>query len=173
MAIILTHLSIFVNLSKAFDSLNWEKTKQILLAYIFSKINSDFSDVVAGILQKVTLPPLLLIILYDVLWTSEDLMKENTKKGRNKRYLAETEAVFIDYLPLIANTFAQGEKLLRSLQQGRKGIGLDMKSDKTNACFNQNISSSLNDKPLKLVDQFIYLGSSISSNWKLCQHTNR
>ena len=30
-------------------------------------------------------------------------------------------------------------------------------------CFNQDGAILLNDKPLKLVDQFIYLGSNISS----------
>ena len=37
-------------------------------------------------------------------------------------------------------------------------------SDKTEfMCFNKDSVISLNDKPLKLVDQFIYLGSNISS----------
>ena len=41
----------------------------------------------------------------------------------------------------------------------------DMNIDKTEIiCFNQDSAiSSLNGKPLKLVDQFIYLGSNISS----------
>ena len=41
-----------------------------------------------------------------------------------------------------------------------------MNSDKTNfMCFDQDGAiSSLNEKPLKLVDQFVYLGSNISSS---------
>ena len=45
------------------------------------------------------------------------------------------------------------------------GLGLYMDLDKTEfMCFNQDgaISSS-NEKPLKSTDQFIYLGSNISS----------
>ena len=39
-----------------------------------------------------------------------------------------------------------------------------MNSDKTEfMCFNQDGAISLNDKSLKLVDEFIYLSSNISS----------
>ena len=49
--------------------------------------------------------------------------------------------------------------------EAARGIGLSVSSDKTEfMCFNQDGAiSSLNGKSLKLVDQFIYLSSNISS----------
>ena len=46
-----------------------------------------------------------------------------------------------------------------------RGIGLYANSDKTEfMCFNQDGTiSSLNEKPLKLIDPFTYFGSNISS----------
>ena len=54
--------------------------------------------------------------------------------------------------------------LLNSMEQAAGGIGLHVNADKTeNMCFNQrgNIST-LNGGPLKLVDEFTYLGWSTS-----------
>ena len=53
---------------------------------------------------------------------------------------------------------------LYSLKQATRNISLYVYSDKTEfMCFKQDGGiSSLNDKPLKLVDQFIDLGSNIS-----------
>ena len=90
---------IFVDFSKAFDSILRGKVKQIFLAYGLPKetvtaviiidkntkvkVRSpdgdiDFFDIVAGVLQGDTLAPYLFIIYLDyVLWMSIDLMKEN------------------------------------------------------------------------------------------------
>ena len=101
---------------------------------------------------------------------SNDLMNENyftIKKARSKWYLTETitDADYADDLALLVNTSTQAESLLHSPEQAVRGISLCMNSDKTEfMCFNQNGAiSSLNDKPQKLVDQFIYLSSNISS----------
>ena len=55
--------------------------------------------------------------------------------------------------------------MLFSLEQAARGIGLHGNSDETDiVCFNQDSAiSSLIGKPLKLVDQFMYLSSNISS----------
>ena len=60
---------------------------------------------------------------------------------------------------------SQAKSLLHHLEQAARGISLCINSDKTKfVSFNRDSAmSSLNDKPLKLVDQFIYLGSNISS----------
>ena len=70
-----------------------------------------------------------------------------------------------DDLVFPPDTPAQAKSLLQSLEQAAWGIGLDVNSDKTEVMgFNQDDAiSSLNGKPLKLVDPFIYLGSNISS----------
>ena len=73
----------------------------------------------------------------------------------------ETNICIYD-LTLLENTPIQAEFWL---QQAVRAIDLFMNSDKTEFMpFNQDHSiSSLNAKPQILVDQFIYLGSNISS----------
>ena len=72
---------------------------------------------------------------------------------------------YADVLEPLANTPTQAESLLHSLEQVARGISLFMNSDKTEfICFKQNRAiSTLNGKLLKLVDQFTYHGSNISS----------
>ena len=68
-------------------------------------------------------------------------------------------------IAFLANTPAQAETLLHSLEQAAGGIDLHVNADKTEyMCFNQrgNIST-LKGGPLKLVDKFTYLGSNVSS----------
>ena len=66
---------------------------------------------------------------------------------------------------LLANTPAQDESLLQSLEQTAGGIGLYVNAKKTEyTCFKQEGTiSTLSDELLKLVDKFTYLGSSVSS----------
>ena len=66
---------------------------------------------------------------------------------------------------VLANTPAQDESLLHSLEQVAEGIDFSMNSNKTEfKCFNQEGTVfTLSGKPLKLWDQFIYLSSDISS----------
>ena len=67
---------------------------------------------------------------------------------------------YADDLALFVNTPALAESLLHSLEQAAGGIGHYMNLNKTEyICFKQKRSG----KPLKLVGQFIYLGSNISS----------
>ena len=66
---------------------------------------------------------------------------------------------------LLANTPTQTESLLHSLEWAAGGIGLHVNADKTEyMCFNQRGDiSTLKGGPLKQVDKFTYLRSSISS----------
>ena len=97
-------------------------------------------------------------------------MKENgfkLAKEISRRYPTETitGAIYADDIALLANSPAQDESLLHSLERAADGIGLHVTADKTEyMCFNQrgNIST-LKGGPLKLVDNFTYLGSSVSS----------
>ena len=76
-----------------------------------------------------------------------------------------TDADSAGDIALQANAPAETETLLHSLELATGCIGLHVNADKTKYIyFNQrgNIST-LNDGPLKVVDKFIYLGSSISS----------
>ena len=74
----------------------------------------------------------------------------------------------VDYandIVLLANTPAQAETLLHSLEWTAAAIGLHVNADKTEyMCFNQRSNiSTLNGSSLKLVEKFTYLGSSVSS----------
>ena len=86
---------------------------------------------------------------------------------RNRRYTAQTitDADYTDDIALPANTPAQAEILLHSLERAAVGIGLHVNADKTEyMCFNQRGDiSTLNGSFLKLMYKFTYLGSSVSS----------
>ena len=136
--------------------------------------DTEYFDIVAGVLQGDTLAPYLFIICLDyVLRTSIDKIRENgfeLTKRRSKRYPAKTitGADYADDLALLANTPNQAETLLHSLERAAAGIGLHVNANKTEyMCYNQtgNIAT-LDGASLKLVDKFSYLGSSVSSTEK-------
>ena len=123
--------------------------------------DTEYFDIVAGVLQGDTLAPYLFIICLDyVLRTSTDKIRENgfelTKK-RSRRYPAKT-ITDADY----------AETLLHSLERAATGIGLYVNAHKTEyMCYNQTGDiSTLDGTPLKLVDKFTYLGSSVASTEK-------
>ena len=124
-----------------------------------------------GVLQGHTLAPYLFINCLDyVLRPSIDIMKENSfklAKERSRRCPTQTitDTHYADDIALLANTPAQAETLLHSLEQAAAGIGLHVNASKTKyKCFNQRYGiSKLKGELLKLVDKFTYLGSSVSS----------
>ena len=183
---------LFVDFIKAFDSIHRGKMEQILLAYGLpketiailyrnSKVkvrspdgDTEYFDIVAGVLQGDTLASYLFIICLDyVLRTSIDKIRENgfelTKK-RSRRYPAKTipDADYADDIALLANTPNQAETLLHSLERAAAGIGLHVNAHKTEyMCYHQTGDiSTLDGTSLKLVDKFTYLGSSVSSTEK-------
>ena len=182
---------LFVDFTKAFDSIHRGKMEQVLLAYglpketvadiiIFyrnTKVkvrspdgDTDYFDIVAGVLQGDTLAPYLFIICLDyVLRISIDKIKENgfelTKK-RSRRYPAKTiTGADYDDTALLANAPAQAETLLHSLERAAAATGLYVNAHKTEyMCFNQTGDiATLNGSSLKLTDKFSYLGSCVSS----------
>ena len=186
---------LFVDVTKAFDSIPRGKMEQILLAYGIPKetvaaitilyrntkvnvrspyVDTEYFDMVAGVLQGDTLAPYLFIICLDyVLRTSIDKIKENgfelTKK-RSRRYPTKTitDADYADNIAILANTPYQAETLPNSLEQATAGIGLCVNAHKTEyMCFNQTGDiSTLDGTSLKLVEKFTYQGSSVSSTEK-------
>ena len=174
---------LFVDFTKAFDSILRGKMEQILLTYGLPKEtvtaimilyrntkvkvrspdgDTDYFDIVAGVLQGDTLAPYLFIICLDyVLRTSIDKIKENSfelTKKRNKRYPAKTiiDTDYADDIVILANAPAQTETLLHSLEWAAAGIGLHVNAHKTEyMCINQTGDiSTLNGSSLKLVDKF-------------------
>ena len=97
-------------------------------------------------------------------------MKENDfklAKERSRRYPAQTitDVDYADDLVLLANSPAQAESLLHSLERAAGDISLHVNADKTEYTgFNKKGSiSTLKGGSLKLVDKFTYLGSSVLS----------
>ena len=150
--------------------------KPIMMLYKNTKVkvrspvgDTDYFDIEAGVLQGDTLAPYLFIISLDyVLRTSIDLMKENgfkLAKERSRKYPAQTitDADYVDDIALLANTPAQAESLLHSLERAAPGIGLYVNADKTEYMyFNQRGDiSTQKGSPLKQVDKFPYIGSSV------------
>ena len=106
--------------------------------------DTDYFDIVAGVLQGDTLAPYFFIICLDyVLRTSIDKIKENgfklTKK-RRRRYPAKTitDTDYTDDIVILANAPGQAETLLHSLEWA---AALAHKTEYM--CFNQagNIST--------------------------------
>ena len=152
---------LFVDFTKAFDSIHRGKMEQILLAYSLPKEtvaaitihdrntkvkvrspvrDTKYFDMVAEVLQGDTLTPYLFIICLDyVLRTSIDKIRENgfelTKK-RNKRDPAKTitETDYADDIVILANTTNQAETLLNSLERAAAGIVIHVNAHKMNIC---------------------------------------
>ena len=155
-----------------------ETVAAIMILYRNTKVkvrspdgDTEYFDIVAVVLQGDTLAPYLFIICLDYgLRTSIDKIKENgfelTKK-RSRRYPAKTitDADYADDIAILANTPGQAETLLHSLEWATAGIGLRVNARKTEfMSFNQTGDiSTLGGSSLKLVDNFTYLGSSVSS----------
>ena len=186
---------LFVDFTKAFDFIHRGKMEQILLAYGLPKEtvatitilyrntkvkvsspdrDTEYFDIVAGVLQVDTRAPYLFIICLDyMLRTSIDKIKENgfeLIKKRSRRYPAKTitDADYADDIAILANSPNQAEALLHSLERAAAGIGLHVNAHKTEyMCFNQSGDiSTLEGTSLKLIDKFTYLGSSVSSTEK-------
>ena len=182
---------LFVDFSKAFDSIHRGKMEQILLAYGIPKEtvdtimmlykntrakvrspdgDTDFFDILAGVLQGDTLAPFLFVVCLDyVLRTSVDKISNfglTLTKARGCRYPATTitDADYADDLALISDTKA----LLHILERAAGDVGLYVNAGKTEfMCFNQEGSmKTVAGKPLKLDDIFTYLGSNIASTEK-------
>ena len=115
-------------------------------------------------------PNLFIICLNYVLKTSINIMKYNgfkLAKERRRRYPPQTitDADYADDIAFLANTPSEVETLLHSPERAASGIGLHINAHKMEyKCFNQRADIfTLNGSPLKLVDKFTYLGSSVSA----------
>ena len=132
--------------------------------------DTDYFDIVAGVLQGDSLAPYLFIICQDyVLRTSIDKVKDNGFKLTKEAEDTPTQTItYTDYtndIALLANTPTQAKTLPHSLEQAAASIDFHVNADKTEyICFNQRGDiSTLNGNSLKLVVKFTYLVSSVSS----------
>ena len=103
--------------------------------------DTDFFDIVAGVLQGDTLALYLFIICLDyVPRRLIDLIKENgfmVKKVRGRRYPAETitDTDYVDDIALLANTLTQTESLMHCLEQAAGVIGFHVNMGKMEYMF--------------------------------------
>ena len=132
--------------------------------------DTEYIDIVAGVLQGDTVAPYFIIISLDyVLRTSIDKIRENSfelTKKRSRRYTAKTitDTDYADDIAILANTPNQAETLLHSLERTAAGIGFHVNAHQTEyVCYNQTGDISTRDgTSLKLIDKFTYQGSSVS-----------
>ena len=162
---------LFIDFSKAFDSIHRGKMKEILSAYGVPKEtvdaiiilyqdtcsmvrspdgDTDFFDISAGVLQGDTLAPYIFIICLDyVLRKALDKNNElgfTLAKRKSKRYPAMkiTNADYADDLAVLADVLKDATFLLHSIERTAKEIGFYLNADKTEfICFNQDVSERM------------------------------
>ena len=130
-----------------------------------SEGDTIFFDFVTGVLQGYSLASYLLITCLNYLNINRSSKRKwfhTPKKQKNRRYFTETIRD-ADDLSLLANTPVQAESIPHNQEQVAWAIDLYVNSDKTKfTCFKQEWAiSTLYWKPLKLLDQLIYIGSNI------------
>ena len=91
--------------------------------------DTEFFDIIAGVLQGVTLAPYLFIIVLDYVLRNLDQNKTlgfTLRKQLSRRYPAEmlTDADFADDLALLSDKIGNAEKLLKILETAAASVGL-------------------------------------------------
>ena len=186
---------LFVDFSKAFDSVHREKMEKILLDYGIPKEiviaimilykntksmarspdgDTEFFDVLAGTLQGNTFAPFLFVICIDyVLRISVGNCNDYSlmlELARSRRFPTKkiSDADCANDFALASDNSYNAQKLLHILEQSAAFIGLHFNVTKAEyMCYNQDGPiETLNKTPLKKVDDFVYLGSNITSTEK-------
>lgn len=165
---------IFVDFSKAFDSVNREKMFEILGLYgipseiieaikvLYSNTRStvltpdgetESFDILSGILQGDTLAPFLFVIVIDyIMRISVDTMKENgllyrPRKSSRHPDLFITDADFADDIALLSDSLTNAQALLSALESASNCTGLYLNETKTE-CMPINIRNNIQIKTL-------------------------
>ena len=188
---------IFVDFKKAFDSIHRTRMFEILKAYdiperlikaiglmyadtrakvITPDGETQFFDIVAGVLQGDTLAPFLFAIVLDYVMRQALVGKEHLglhldkKRSRRHQPTVITDTDFADDIALIAEDIANAQKLLTSLECEAEKVGLHLNAKKTEMMkYNiedaQNILAK-NGAVIAEVKNFKYLGGWMASSKK-------
>ena len=119
--------------------------------------DTEYFDIVAGVLQGDTLAPYPFITCLDYFGKIKENGIELTKK-RSRRYPVKiiTDADYADDIAILANTPNQAETLGHSLERAAAGIGLHINAHKTEyMCFNQTGDISTLDGTEKDIDTWL------------------
>ena len=173
---------VFVDFSKAFDSIDRAKMFEILSLYgipqpiieairvLYTNTSSTVLtpdgetkpiDIMAGILQGDTLAPFLFILVLDyVLRHSLDL--NNTKgfqlqsrKSSRHPAIHLTDADFADDIALISNTISDAQTLLNSLESAANCVGLYLNDSKTEYMSYVKTNNSIDNMIIKTISGYI------------------
>ena len=183
----------FIDFKKAFDSVNRKTMFKILLAYgipeklvnaikimytnnramvMTSEGETDFFEVVTGVLQGDPLAPYLFILVLDYALRTAVTANDGftIEKRRSRRHQADNIADldFADDIALLNETIAEAENLLHRLEKSTQSSGLFLNAKKTkymhiNPTTNDGIQS-LDDVLIEKVEDFKYLGAYTNSN---------
>jgi hypothetical protein len=186
---------VFVDFSKAFDSINRDALFHILSLYgvpapitdairlLYDSSHSrvktidgltDFFRTLIGVLQGDTLAPFLFIIVLDYVlrncMTLDHGLTIIPRQSRRVPAVRVTDLDFADDLALTADTIEQVQQLLSDLETAAAHVGLAMNASKTEY-MTINIPdaapvNSISGYQIKQVDDFKYLGSYIAESRK-------
>ena len=185
---------VFIDFSKAFDSIHRERMFQILSAYgiptsIINAIKliyenscahvitpdgeTKFFNILSGIFQGDTLAPFLFVIVLDyslrqAYGSKPDIgITIKPRKGSRKPEIRIKDSSYADDIALLTK---QAEELLHSVENAASMVGLHLNTTKTelltiNIPGLETIKSTAG-KDLKRVDSFKYLGSYIPDSFQ-------
>ena len=184
---------LFVDFNKAFDSIHRGKMMKILWAYgipeqlvnAISKLyeetqakvllpdgETDYFEILAGVLQGDTLAPYLFAIVIDYVMRRAigDRAHElgftlYPRKSRRVHSVNITNLCFADDIALLANNYQQAQELLRLVETEVAKVGLHVNSSKTKLMsFNQDEPINVTTiSGYKEVDNLKYLGGWMKS----------
>ena len=159
----LPSVMVFIDFTKAFDSVNQQVMFKILAAYdipkrivdaiilmytdIKAKVlspdgDTDFFEILAGIMQGDTLAPYLFVIVLDYAMRKATEGKEEElgftlRKRRSRRVpsITMTDLDFADDIALLSNSIEQARKLLHNVEIECKKVGLSLNAKKTKSMY--------------------------------------
>ena len=136
-----------------------------------------FFDIVAGVLQGDTLAPYLFAIVLDyalrkaIAGREEDLgFQLHRRRSRRTPAVVVTDLDFADDIALVSQQIEGAQEMLVRIETEANNVGLHLNTTKTEAMvFNVSqpiILTAKNGSPIKIVENFKYLGAWMHSTEK-------